>query len=135
MSHIYTAALDGLAAALRAKGFHSPGADLILRDSEGYAAFSLEVDYKVRPDSMTTYLHMRSYDLEDGASVEAAVAAMHRKIDEMPSQREQEIKAFINQMEALKSSAEDLGIEADFVNPLLAIMQKLASNALPAPKG
>jgi hypothetical protein len=37
-------------------------------------------------------------------------------------------------MEALKESAEELGVDGDFMTPIVALMNKLASNALPKPK-
>jgi hypothetical protein len=136
MAHAYIAQLDALVAALTAKGFHNAHADLTLRDSgNSFSPFSVDVDYKVKADSLTTYLHVRQLNLEDGAGIDDAFEEMRRKIAELPTIREQEIKEFVNLMERLKTSAEDLGLDVDFVNPLMAIMEKLASNALPAPKG
>jgi hypothetical protein len=135
MAHAYIAQLDALVAALTAKGFYDASADITLRDSEGFSPFSLDLDYKVRADSGATYIRVRAYDLGEGASIDAALAEAHRKIAELPTKREQEIKEFVNLMERLKTNAEDLGLDVDFVNPLMAIMEKLASNALPAPKG
>ena len=139
MSHLYTEDLNALVAALLAKGYVEAHADLILRSDESYAPFGLDLDYKVRADATRSFRSIRYHTLatELGRSptVGDLLAAGRALIAELPSQREQEIKDFVNQMEELKKSAESLGIEGDFVNPLLAIMEKLASNALPAPKG
>jgi hypothetical protein len=134
----YTAQLDALAAALTDKGFHDADAEVTIKSSGSYAPFRLEASYKIKAGGSCTYLTVRSYNLQAELgrepTVEDAFADMRRQIEELPTQREQEIKAFVNQMEALKASAEDLGVDGDFMTPIVALMNKLASNALPKPK-
>jgi len=138
MTHNFTAALDALATMVEDKGFHDASAELTLKDSGSYSPFRLEVSYKTMPGSVNSYLSVRHYNLHTELgrepTVEDAFADMRRQIVELPSQREHQIKEFVNQMEALKTSAEDLGVDGDFMTPIVALMNKLASNALPKPK-
>jgi hypothetical protein len=138
MTHDFTSALDAIVALLAAKGFHSPTAELIIRDSSASTPFRLEASYRTKPNSLNSYISVRHYNLhaELGRepTIEDAFADLREQIAELPTQREQEIKEFVNQMEALKASAEDLGVDGDFMTPIVALMNKLASNALPKPK-
>jgi hypothetical protein len=138
MTHDFTAALDAIVALLEDKGFHDADAEVTIKSSGAYAPFRLEASYKVKAGGSCTYLTVRHYNLHTELgrepTVEDAFADMRRQIAELPTQREQEIKEFVNQMEALKVSAEDLGVDGDFMTPIVALMNKLASNALPKPK-
>ncbi len=138
MTNTYTAQLDALVATLESKGFHSPDAELTIKSSGSYSPFRLEASYKLKEGGTNTYLVVRHYnlhaDLGREPTIDDAFFDMRRQIEELPTQREQEIKEFVNQMEALKASAEDLGVDGDFMTPIVALMNKLASNALPKPK-
>lgn len=136
--HNYTLLLDQITDALKLKGYLDPEASLLFRDSDGYTQIRLEFDYKVRESSSRTYCYVRDYKLldagRDTSNVGDYVDTALEMVAELPTVREAAIKEFINSLERLKDEASDLGIDADFVNPLAAIMEKLASNALPAPK-
>jgi hypothetical protein len=138
MTHDFTSALDAIVALLEDKGFHDADAELTLKSSGSYAPFRLEASYKTKPNGTNSYLSVRHYNLHSELgrepTVEDAFADLRRQVTELPTQREQEIKEFVNQMEALKESAEDLGVDGDFMTPIVALMNKLASNALPKPK-
>jgi hypothetical protein len=135
--HNYTLLLDTITGALTAKGYLDPDAVLQFRPSDGYMHIRLEFDYKVRESSGRKYVTVRDYDLSPGKDVEEVQSYIDRAlelIEELPTVREAAIKEFVNSLERLKDEAGELGIDADFVNPLASIMEKLASNALPAPK-
>lgn len=136
--HNYTLLLDQITAALKLKGYVDPEASLMFRDSDGYTQIRLEFDYKVRESSPRTYAYVRDYKLiadgRDTSNVVDYVDTALDMVEELPTVREAAIKEFVNSLERLKEEASDLGIDAEFVNPLAAIMEKLASNALPAPK-
>lgn len=136
--HNYTLLLDQVTAALALKGYVDPQAMLMFRDSDGYTQIRLEFDYKVRESDGRTYGYVRDYSLvaagRDPSAVMPYIDTALEMVAELPTVREAAIKAFINDLERLKGDAADLGLEADFVNPLAAIMEKLATNALPAPK-
>ncbi len=138
MTNDYTKDLDALAAMLSDKGFFEAEAELVIKSSGSYAPFRLEAGYKTKQGGTTSYMNSRHYNLQSELgrepTIDDAFADMRRQISELPTQREQEIKDFVNQMEAIKESAEDLGVDGDFMTPIVALMNKLASNALPKPK-
>jgi len=138
MAHEYTAQLDAMVTKLADRGFLDASAEVQFRDSNGYTPFAVEFSYRIAEGKLPTYVRVRGHDLRlelMEETIEAAFQLANRKIDALPTVREQRIKDFVNQMESLKTNAEDLGLDVDFVNPLMAIMEKLASNALPSPKG
>jgi len=138
MHALIQADLDTLVQALTDKGYHDADAEFKIRNSEAYAPIGLEFSYRVKPDSARTYCSVRHYNLQAELgrepSFDDARAEAHRQIAELPSQREQMIKDFVNQMEAIKETAEDLGVDEDFMTPIVSLMRKLASNALPKPR-
>lgn len=132
------AALDTLKAQLEAKGFVECTAEAVFRTS-GFSPMRIEMSYRVAPGKLCQFLNTRSYSVEQELGREPTfkemVAAARIQVAELPSPRELAIKDFVNTVERLRTEAEELGIDGDFVNPLMGIMEKLASNALPAPKG
>ena len=138
MHTLIQADLDTLVQALTDKGYHDADADFIIRNTEAYGPIKLEFSYRVRPDSTRTYCYVRHYHLQSELGREPnfddALTEAKRQIAELPSQREQMIKDFVNQMEAIKETAEDLGVDEDFMTPIVSLMRKLASNALPKPR-
>jgi hypothetical protein len=122
--------LDAIVAALTAKGYNQPNADLIVRDSESYTQTRLEYAYRLTEDASTQYEFVRDSHVNWSTNPDDFFGEAMKRIYEMPTVREAQIKAFVNSLEDLKSKAEDLEIDADFVNPLAALMQKLATNAL-----
>jgi len=138
MHALIQADLDTLVQALTDKGYHDADAEFKIRNSEGYAPIGLEFSYRVKPDSARTYCNVRHYNLQAELGYEPgftdALTEAKRQIAELPSQREQMIKDFVNQMEAIKETAEDLGVDEDFMTPIVSLMRKLASNALPKPR-
>ena len=138
MHTLFQPDLDTLVRALTDKGYHDADAEFTLRNTEAHAPFRLEFSYRVKPDSSRTYCYVRHYNLQAELGREPnfddAIDDARRQIAELPTQREQQIKDFVNQMEAIKATAEDLGVEEDFMTPIVALMRKLASNALPKPR-
>jgi hypothetical protein len=138
MRTLFQPDLDTLVQALTDKGYHDADAEFTLRNTEAHAPFRLDFSYRVKPDGSRTYCHVRHYNLQSDLGREPdfddAIAEARRQIAELPTQREQQIKDFVNQMEAIKATAEDIGVEGDFVAPIVELMKKLASNALPKPR-
>jgi hypothetical protein len=131
--------LDHIVELLRAKGFYEASAEFRICDAQSLSNLRLEFDYRVTAHSSRHYASITSYSLQTGerpspTATDLFVEAF-RQVAEIPTARELQVKEFVNQMEKIKESAEDLGIDGDFMNPLVALMEKLASNALPAPKG
>jgi hypothetical protein len=87
----------------------------------------LELNYKVRPDSTTVY---KSFYGEEQHDVEAVVAEARAYIAALKSRTELEHEEFMTMLGRVMDRAKDMGLDADFVNPLTSMMKKLASNAL-----
>lgn len=130
MDFNFTLALDELVNALTAKGYHDPEACIRFRESNAWASITLEFDYRVDPEGLRTYERVRPGDVEFSSDPAVFFAEAQKRIAAMPTVREALIKAFVNSLEELKSKAEDLELDVDFVNPLTAIMAKLATNAI-----
>jgi hypothetical protein len=122
--------LDAIVAALTAKGYNQPNADLVVRDGESYTQTRLEYAYRFTEAAGTKYETIRDSHVDWSTDPAAFFDEAMKRIGEMPTVREAQIKEFVNSLEDLKSKAEDLEIDTDFVNPLAALMQKLATNAL-----
>jgi hypothetical protein len=131
--------LDRIVELLKAKGFYEASAEFRICDAQNLSNLRLEFDYKVTANSSRRYASITSYGLQTderpNPTASDLIGEAFRQVAEIPTARELQVKEFVNKMEEVKASAEDLGIDGDFMNPLVAIMEKLASNALPAPKG
>ena len=145
MSHYFNTELDQLIAMLTAKGMLEATATLQFSGSDGYTPVRLEFDYKISPNGSRTYKTIRPFQIVewlnglagrgDGASepmVSDYFDLAREMIEKLPTVRELRVKEFVNQVEAIKAAAEDLELDIDFVNPLAALMEKLATNALPS---
>lgn len=126
----YPLELGTLIDMLEAKGYHDPDAVIRFRSVKAYTQIRLEFDYKTREDGVRTYRSVTPTDVDQSSSPIAYFAKAQALIAEMPTVREARIKEFVNQVEELKSLAEDLEVDVDFVNPLAELMKKLATNAL-----
>ncbi len=134
--HNYTMLIDQVIAALTARGYLEADATLMFGGSDNYYQIRLAYNYRAFDGAEVTYKSVRESNLHPWADPNMAESYVDAALDEiagLPTSRELQIKGFVNQLEALKDRAVDLGVDADFVNPLAALMEKLASNALPAP--
>ena len=87
----------------------------------------LELNYKVRPDSSTVY---KSFYGEASHNLEEVVAEAKAYITALKSRTELEHEEFMTMLGRVMDRAKDMGMDEDFVNPLTAMMKKLASNAI-----
>lgn len=87
----------------------------------------LELNYKVRADSSTVY---KSFYGEASHNLEEVVAEAKAYIAALKSRTEMEHEEFMLMLGRVMDRAKDMGLDADFVNPLTSMMKKLASNAL-----
>ena len=130
MDFNFTLALDEIVNALKAKGYHDPEACIRFRESGAWCEISLEWDYRVTEEGTRTYERVRPSDVDFSSDPALFFAEAQKRVAKMGTVREAKIKEFVNSLEALKSKAQDLEIDVDFVNPLTAIMAKLATNAI-----
>jgi hypothetical protein len=87
----------------------------------------LELHYRVRSDSQTVF---KTFYGEEAHNVEEVVAEAHAYIAALKSRTELEHEEFMAMLGRVMDRAKDMGLDADFVNPLTSMMKKLASNAL-----
>ena len=109
---------------------------------DGYSAVRFEIEYKASDDYNATYetfkrslTHDEMNELltEPGlltAKLDEWFADAHTWIDAIPTADERAHQAFTASLGRLIDQGRDIGIEVDFLNPLTAMMTKLATNAL-----
>jgi hypothetical protein len=109
---------------------------------DGYSAVRFDMEYKASDDYSATYetfkrslTHDEVSELltEPGlltAKLDEWFAEAHAWIDAIPTAEERAHRAFTASLGRLIDQGRDIGIEVDFLNPLTAMMEKLATNAL-----
>jgi len=109
---------------------------------DGYSAVRFDMEYKASDDYSATYetfkrslTHDEMSELLTEPGLLAAklyewFAEAHAWIDAIPTAEERAHQAFTASLGRLIDQGRDIGIEVDFLNPLTAMMEKLATNAL-----
>ena len=109
---------------------------------DGYSAVRFDMEYKASDDHSATYetfkrglTHDEMSELLTEPGLLAAklyewFAEAHAWIDAIPTAEERAHQAFTASLGRLIDQGRDIGIEVDFLNPLTAMMEKLATNAL-----
>jgi hypothetical protein len=87
----------------------------------------LEMQYKVREDSVTTYKYFSG---DDVASLDNILIEARQYIKGLKSREELDHDEFMLMLGRVMDRAKELGMDEDFVNPLTAMMKKLATNAI-----
>ena len=128
----YPLDLGTLVNMLEAKGYIDGDANISFRtsDVDGEVRIRLAFDYRTRADGSREYQSVGGWEAEYSTDPLVYFAKAQSIIAALPTVREARIKEFVNQVEELKSLAEDLEVDVDFVNPLAELMKKLATNAL-----
>lgn len=88
---------------------------------------SLDLQYKVRDDSLHTYKYFRGQTVGD---IDNMVIEAREYIKSLKSRAELDHDEFMLMLGRVMDRAKELGMDEDFVNPLTAMMKKLASNAI-----
>lgn len=88
---------------------------------------SLDIQYKVRDDSLTTYKYFRGQTVGD---IDNMVIEARQYIKGLKSREELDYDEFMLMLGRVMDRAKELGMDEDFVNPLTAMMKKLATNAI-----
>lgn len=87
----------------------------------------LDIQYKVREDSVHTYKYFAG---DDVASLDNMVIEARQYIKGLKSRTELDHDEFMLMLGRVMDRAKELGMDEDFVNPLTAMMKKLATNAI-----
>jgi hypothetical protein len=87
----------------------------------------LELQYKVRPDSTTTYKYFTGESVSD---MDNMVIEARQYMKALKSREELDHDEFMLMLGRVMDRAKELGMDEDFVNPLTAMMKKLATNAI-----
>jgi hypothetical protein len=104
----------------------------------GITAIRFEMEYSNVPEYGSGYETFRRSlthdDIKDGTAVSEWFVTLfrdaHAWIDAIPTAEERAHQAFTASFGRLIDQGRDIGIEVDFLNPLTAMMEKLATNAL-----
>jgi hypothetical protein len=88
---------------------------------------SLDIQYKVREDSLHTYKYFRGTTVGD---LDNMVIEARGHIKELKSRVELDHDEFMLMLGRVMDRAKDLGMDEDFINPLTSMMKKLATNAI-----
>jgi hypothetical protein len=105
---------------------------------DGITAIRFEMEYSNVPEygsGYETFKRSLTHDeIKDGVDVNEWLITMlqeaHAWIDAIPTADERAHQAFTKSLGRLIDQGRDIGIEVDFLNPLTAMMEKLATNAL-----
>lgn len=135
----FTTQIQDLRLALEAKDVYSVDVDFSIWTG-GMTALRLCLSYRTEPNyggdreefvQSLSWNELQMMELEhvDAWLHEARMAAFDW-IDAIPSEDERKHKAFTAALGRLIDQGRDVGIEVDFLNPLTAMMEKLATNAL-----
>jgi hypothetical protein len=105
---------------------------------DGITAIRFEMEYSNVPEYGSGYetfkRSLKHEEIDAGVDVNEWLITMlqeaHAWIDAIPTAEQRAHDAFTKSLGRLIDQGRDIGIEVDFLNPLTAMMQKLATNAL-----
>ena len=105
---------------------------------DGITAIRFEMEYSNVPEygsGYETFKRSLTHDeIKDGVDVNEWLVNLlkdaHDWVDAIPSAEQRAHDAFTKSLGRLIDQGRDIGIEVDFLNPLTAMMEKLATNAL-----
>jgi len=87
----------------------------------------LDIQYKVREDSVGTYKTFYGNSVSDMDNI---LIEARQHIKGLKSREELDHDEFMLMLGRVMDRAKELGMDEDFVNPLTAMMKKLATNAI-----
>jgi hypothetical protein len=117
--------IDKMPAAMSAKGLHMPQAEFVL-DANGNSRIALRW-YKSVEDK--EHYRTSAEWFRDG-SISDHLDAADQFIAGLPSKQETQFREFMGALGNVIDLGRSNGIEVEFLNPLVATMQKLSENAL-----
>jgi hypothetical protein len=87
----------------------------------------MDIQYKVREDSVGTY---KTFYGESVSDMDNILIEVRQHIKSLKSRTELDHDEFMLMLGRVMDRAKELGMDEDFVNPLTAMMKKLATNAI-----
>ena len=131
MSHIHSKweiedAMISIKESLKERDLIDPEVTVTI-STKDWCATCFEIQYKVRADSTTIYKSFRGESVND---LDNIVIETRAHIKGLKSRDELDHDEFMLMLGRVMDRAKDLGMDEDFVNPLTAMMKKLASNAI-----
>lgn len=131
MSTIYSkwemdTAMISIKESLKDRGLIDPEVSFTITTKDWNPA-SLDIQYKVREDSVSTYKYFRGTNVGD---LDTMVIEAREYIKALKSRVELDHDEFMQMLGRVMDRAKDLGMDEDFINPLTSMMKKLATNAI-----
>lgn len=117
--------LDKLVSAMGAKGMSQPSANVIIKSHQQPA---LSLDWKSQSEAKLG--SDGAYEYFRGDSLRDLFDRADQWVAERPSPEEAKLREFMSAVGKAADMGRELGIEADFVNPLTVLMKTLSENAL-----
>lgn len=119
-------AIKAIQARLKSREFIDPEVTLSV-STKDWRTTNLDISFKVRDDSTYTY---KSFYGEDPERIGEMVTEAHTYIEGLKSKAEMEHEEFMLMLGRVMDRAKDMGMDEHFINPLTAMMTKLATNAI-----
>lgn len=116
--------IDALVPLMLAKGLRKPEVDVAIRSQSQPRFWLMHLQQNAIHD------HDKKYETIPGDSLEAKFEAAREWIDALPSIEERKLTEFMAAVGAAVDMGRELGIDADFVNPLTVLMKTLSENAI-----
>jgi len=115
--------LDGFCHALIARDFTLPEAEVWIKAG---GAFSGNISYRANDEYQQKFHY--DYDLQE------LLETMSNYIHGLPSPQQVLKENFLQSLSDLIAKGKDIGLEINYINPLLETMKHLSENILSAPK-
>jgi hypothetical protein len=119
-------AIKAIQSRLKTREFLDPEVTLSV-STKDWRTTNLDISFKVRDDAVYTY---KSFYGEDAAKINELVTEAHAYIEGLKSKAELEHEEFMTMLGRVMDRAKEMGMDEHFINPLTAMMTKLASNAI-----
>lgn len=120
-------AVKSIKARLESREFHDPEVGLSI-STKDWRMLVVDVQYKVRGDSVTTY---KSFYGDSAEHIDTVLQDVHVYIDGLKSKAELEHEEFMTMLGRVMDRAKEMGVSEElFINPLTAMMVELSTNAL-----
>jgi hypothetical protein len=119
-------AVKAIQARLKTREFLDPEVSFSV-STKDWRTMSLDISFKVRDDAAYTY---KTFYGDDTDEVDRLLVEGHTYIEGLKSKAELEHEEFMTMLGRVMDRAKEMGMDEHFINPLTAMMKKLATNAI-----
>lgn len=116
---------DALSSSMLAKGLRGPAASVTIKSHEQPSVY-----LQWRSKREAVFGGDSAFEFLRGDTIEEAFAKAEAWIAARPDPEQAKLNEFLSAVGAAADLGRELGIDAEFVNPLLATMKSLSENAL-----